>query len=89
MKSIFTITINILFDPEASVYVATSEDMPGLVVEAETYELVQSEVEALIPQLFKDNAHLMDLPEPAPKSIDIDLLIHHKRSMELSSGRLL
>ena len=32
------ITMDIFFDPDAKVYIATSKDVPGLVVEAETWK---------------------------------------------------
>lgn len=44
------------WDSEARVWVATSEDVPGLVTEAATPE----ELEVLIPELLEANAHLLE-----------------------------
>lgn len=46
------IKIEVIKDDEAGVYVATSPDVRGLVVEAATIEDVLNEVRALIPELI-------------------------------------
>ena len=37
------------WDEEAKVWVATSDDVPGLVTEAETMEILSSKLEIMIP----------------------------------------
>lgn len=44
------------YDEEAGVWVATSEDVPGLVAEAETVEELMAECARLIPELLRANA---------------------------------
>jgi predicted RNase H-like HicB family nuclease len=43
------------WDPEARVFVATSEDVPGLVAEAATTELLMEKLKALVPDLLALN----------------------------------
>lgn len=47
------------WDDEAKVYVATSEDIPGLVTEAPTLDALQERVLALVPELLEENSHLL------------------------------
>ncbi len=56
----FTIIVRAQWDPEASVYVATSNDVPGLVAEAETLQKLQEKLEVLVPELLEmnDDGHL-------------------------------
>jgi hypothetical protein len=44
--------------PAAGVWMATSDDVPGLVTGASTYELLISKLRVLIPELLKANGHL-------------------------------
>jgi predicted RNase H-like HicB family nuclease len=58
------IVVRAVWDPEANVWVATSEDLPGLVTEAETQERLVEKLHALIPDLLEDReAEEGDLPE--------------------------
>lgn len=54
--------VTVDWDDEAKVYVATSDDVPGLVAEAPTLDAVRDKVLALIPELLHDNAHLVREP---------------------------
>jgi hypothetical protein len=47
------IIIQARWDGEASVWLATSEDVPGLVVEADTWPGMISEVEMILPELLE------------------------------------
>ncbi len=53
--------IEVIFDDEARVFVATSKDVKGLVVEADTIEQLMTETNELIPMLLnqKPKANLM------------------------------
>ncbi|SJM94945.1 DUF1902 domain-containing protein [Crenothrix polyspora] len=46
------IKVEIIHDTEANVYVATSPDLTGLVVEAETLDELEKEVWELVPELL-------------------------------------
>jgi hypothetical protein len=47
------ITIQARWDSEASVWLATSEDAPGLVVEADTWPAMINEVQLVLPKLLE------------------------------------
>ena len=49
------IKVEIIHDDDAGVYVATSRDLQGLVVEAETLDELEKEVIALAPELLAFN----------------------------------
>jgi predicted RNase H-like HicB family nuclease len=46
------------WDPEAGVWVATSDDVPGLATEAETIEALAEKLRAIVPELLEAN-HLL------------------------------
>jgi len=54
MKSLF---IRADWDVEAQVWVATSDDVPGLVAEAETEEALLKKLHVLIPDLLDANGY--------------------------------
>jgi hypothetical protein len=47
--------IRVFWDSDASVWVATSDDVPGLVVEASSFDDVVKEVRELAPELLDLN----------------------------------
>ncbi len=47
------ITIDARWDPEASVWIATSSDIAGLVVEADTWPAMIEEVRLVLPDLLE------------------------------------
>lgn len=49
------IVVHAEWDPEAGVYVATSDDVPGLVAEAATPSALQDKLNVLIPELLALN----------------------------------
>jgi len=49
------IRINALWDADAKVWTAESEDVPGLVTEAETVEALTEKLRVLIPELLEAN----------------------------------
>lgn len=48
------------WDNEAGVWVATSDDIPGLVTEAASLDELLERVLAVAPELLEDNAHLIE-----------------------------
>ena len=48
--------INLLWDDEAKVWVATSDDIPGLVLEAGSFDALIERVQAAAPELIKLNS---------------------------------
>ncbi len=49
------ITISSTWDSEAKVWFATSEDVPGLVLESETLDGIVEEARRLVPELLRLN----------------------------------
>ena len=48
-----SITIDARWDAEASVWIATSNEVPGLVVEADTWPAMIEEVRLVLPDLLE------------------------------------
>ena len=58
------IVVHAFWDEEAGVWVATSDDVPGLVTEAETQDELLAKLHVLIPELIELNGDGFDgLPE--------------------------
>jgi len=49
------IYVEAVWDAEARVWVAESEDVPGLITEADTYEQLVNKLQILIPELLQAN----------------------------------
>lgn len=45
------------WDAEANVWVATSDDVPGLVTEADTLEVLSAKLAAMVPDLLDANGY--------------------------------
>ncbi len=58
--------VEALWDDEASVWVATSDDIPGLVTEADTLDELRLKLADIVPELLAENdpATLRDWPLP-------------------------
>ena len=52
--------VRAFWDPEASVWVAESEDVPGLVTEAETVEQLIAKLQVMVPELLEANGFAME-----------------------------
>lgn len=50
-----TFAVGAFWDPEAEVWVATSEDVPGLATEAEGLEALTAKLHVMIPELLEAN----------------------------------
>ena len=58
------VSIHAEWDAEAEVWVATSDDVPGLATEAETIEVLSTKLETMVPELLDANGHLDGLEVP-------------------------
>ncbi len=58
-----TILVRATWDAEAGVWVATSDDVPGLVAEAETTQELERKLQALVPVLLEENDGYEDMSE--------------------------
>lgn len=50
-----TVTVSASWDDDARVWVATSDDVPGLITEAETCDALAEKLQTLIPELLELN----------------------------------
>jgi predicted RNase H-like HicB family nuclease len=55
------ITVTAFWDKEASVWVAESTDVPGLITEAATLEALSTKLETMIPELLEANGSSLPL----------------------------
>lgn len=55
MKQAEPVVVHAVWDEDARVWVATSDDVPGLVTEADTAELLEAKLKVLIPELLIEN----------------------------------
>lgn len=71
-----TYEVEARWDSEGGVWVAESDDIPGLVAEAESMNALVEKVRALVPELFELNGGL----EPGQKSVDVLVHAHHEET---------
>ena len=69
------------WDPEAGVWVATSDDVPGLATESNTIESLAAKLRTLIPELLEMNR----VPLGSPEEIVFELTSHRQESVRLAS----
>lgn len=72
--------VRVLFDDEAKVFVATSDDIPGLVTEADTFEELVQHVAELTPVLLHAN-------RATPRDAD-GILIRYTQEQHLQLARV-
>ena len=68
------------WDSEVGVWVAESEDIPGLVAEAESMNALVEKVRVLVPELFELNGGL----EPGQKVVNILVRAHYEETASVS-----
>ena len=72
--------INATWDEDAKVWVAVSDDVPGLVAEADDVPQLVSKLKVLIPELLEANGVL---PRPdGYSSFPIELLTHRRLMLD-------
>lgn len=54
------------WDEEANVWVAESDDVPGLVAEAATLEALLAKLKVLVPEMLEENGHLREDNQEIP-----------------------
>ena len=74
------ITVNAEWDPEAKVWVATSDDVPGLITEADTIEALAEKLSVMIPELLEANGVLAG---NAVREVPINLIAHREQVISL------
>ena len=69
--------IHVNWDEEANVYIATSDDVPGLVLESGSFDALIEKVKFAVPELLALNK---------PKAKITDLCIVSERLCKVSNG---
>ena len=69
-----TIIVRADWDDDAKVWVATTSDIRGLAVEAETFDLLREAVTGAIADLIEENGFETDLPEVAVQILGQSIL---------------
>jgi Domain of unknown function (DUF1902) len=73
--------VEAFWDSEALVWVATSEDVPGLVTEASTIEILTQKLRDIIPELIVLNSMA---PPDYVGSITFDLISHQQELIKVA-----
>jgi predicted RNase H-like HicB family nuclease len=73
------------WDPEAKVWVATSDDVPGLATEALTVEALAENLRIMIPELVEANQLLSG---DQPDAIAFELTSHRQEKVRLTEEYL-
>jgi predicted RNase H-like HicB family nuclease len=68
-----TYAIRATWDNEAKVWVADSDDIPGIAAEAEDREALLAKLSALIPEMIELNDFQVDQTQP------LEIVIHYHR----------
>ncbi len=74
--------IGAFWDEEAKVWVATSEDVPGLATEAETLEALSQKLRAMVPELLQLN---QIIPEDKESVVVIELTSHRQELIQVAA----
>jgi predicted RNase H-like HicB family nuclease len=82
MKEAKVYNIQVFWDTEAKVWVATSEDVSGLATEADTLENLNDKLREIIPELLILNGAL---EEDDQGLIQIELICHRQEIISLAS----
>jgi predicted RNase H-like HicB family nuclease len=72
--------VTAFWDPEASVWVAESEDVPGLVTEADTVEQLVAKLRTMVPELLEANGILGTGVEDVPIRLIAERAVHAPRN---------
>ncbi len=75
-----TYHIDASWDPEAEVWVATSEDVPGLATEAASVEALTRKLRTLIPELLEANGVFRE----KVSALSYELTSHRQESIPLA-----
>jgi predicted RNase H-like HicB family nuclease len=68
------------WDPEAGVWVATSDDVPGLATEDETIEALTKKLRTIVPELLEANQMLL-----SGQAIAFELMSHRQELVQMDS----
>jgi predicted RNase H-like HicB family nuclease len=72
--------VTAFWDQEASVWVAESQDVPGLVTEADTVEQLVAKLRTMVPELLEANGVLGNDVEDVPIRLIAERAVHAPRN---------
>lgn len=75
------------WDPEAEVWVATSDDVPGMATEAPTIEALTEKLRILIPELLEAN-QLLSGEQPDAIAFELTTYRHESVRLRIPLGSL-
>lgn len=81
MMAQITFKVKAFWDSDAKVWVATSDDVPGLVTEASTIEVLTQKLREIIPELIILNK----IVPPDVGSITFELTSHRQKLIKVAS----
>jgi predicted RNase H-like HicB family nuclease len=64
------VQVTATWDDEAGVWVAQSDDVPGLATEADTLDALDTKLRVMIPELLRENG----LADGGPPEVPVELL---------------
>ncbi|MEL6353919.1 MAG: DUF1902 domain-containing protein [Cyanobacteria bacterium J06627_28] len=74
--------VDAFWDSEAQVWVATSEDVPGLATESETLETLTQKLKNMVPELLQLNNVI---PEREASVVTIELTSRRQESIQVAA----
>lgn len=74
------VKVTAFWDSEADVWVASSDDVPGLVTEASTIEVLTEKLKVMIPELFELNK----IEACTKDYINLDLTTHRREVIKVA-----
>lgn len=74
--------INAVWDANAEVWTAASDDVPGLATEAETLETLTQKLRVMVPELLQLNSVI---PQAHASTITIELTSHRQEFVEVAA----
>lgn len=72
--------VKAVWDEEALVWVATSDDVPGLITEADTIPALTTKLKTLIPELLEANNVPMNDSSDIPFELNTTIMEHARRA---------
>ncbi len=73
------ITVKAEWDQEAKVWVATSDDVPGLITEADTVETLTEKLMVMIPELLEANGAV----GRGLREVPVNLIAHREQLISI------
>lgn len=80
MSTNVQINVQVQYDPEAMVFIATSEDVYGIAIESHSLDELRERLLSIIPEMVQENGlpgHVVN------NEVPVELLIHNREQLAL------